>query len=380
MKHIFYHLAYILPVLCLYDTAGAQINTSPYEFTEIFRIGDEARGDTILFMDHLYTDMAVNSINHLFIGGYRQSPVISFSDEGHFVGFVGAEGVGPGEFKGSRSVIVGPEDSVYVYDSSLRRLLVFKPGTLRYAYSMNIDDPPESSPFNLLGVTENGYLFKYSSPYRPPGDLLGGHDPDESRFDAVNLVDKQGAIAETSIARLPAKESVVRTYSNREGSGISVMSLPFGRASFFILNNSLLYSGWNDAIDITITSENGEVVRTIEIAHEPLPVTRREVEIIASSYSRENRRAILKSKLLPKTKPAYDALVVDDQGHIWIREYPAPESKFAKWLIADTNGRLVGEMELPTNLILKVIRAGRAYGSIQSDTSGPYIAVYAITK
>ncbi len=242
MKHIFYCLTYILPVLCLYDTAEAQINTSPYEFTEIFRVGDEARGDTILFMDHLYTDMAVNSVNHLFIGGYRQSPVISFSDEGHFVGFVGAKGVGPGEFKGSRSVIVGPKDSVYVYDSSLRRLLVFKPGTLRYAYSMNIDDPPESSPFNLLGVTENGYLFKYRSPYRPPGDLLGGHDPDESRFDAVNLVDKQGAIAETSIARLPAKESVVRTYSNREGSGISVMSLPFGRASFFILNNSLLYS------------------------------------------------------------------------------------------------------------------------------------------
>ena len=201
-----------------------------------------------------------------------------------------------------------------------------------------------------------------------------------SRSSVVNLLDKQGDIAKTSIAQLPAKELIVITSSNDSGSSIGVVPLPFGRASFFVFKNSLLYSGWNDAIDIAIISENGEVIRTIEIAHEALPVTRKELDVKASSYSNRYRKAILKSKMIPKTKPAYDALVVDDQGHVWIREYPDPESKIAKWLIADTNGRLVGDMELPTNLILKTIRAGRAYGTVSSDTDGSYIAVYAITR
>ena len=89
------------------------MNTSPFEFTEKFRIGDEEGGDSIIIETHLYTQIAVNSVNQLFVGGFRVSPVMSFSDEGRFIGYVGAQGKGPGEFGSSRSIVVGPGDSIY---------------------------------------------------------------------------------------------------------------------------------------------------------------------------------------------------------------------------------------------------------------------------
>ena len=352
--------------------ASAQINSSPYEFSEIYRIGDESRGDSILFAHHEYAEIAVNSINHLFVGGHGESPVMSFSDEGHFIGYVGAQGEGPGEFKNSSSILAGPGDSVHVFDMELRRLLVFKPTTLRYAYSINISS---SRPSKLLAVTSTGYVFRYRTFYSPSSSS-GGYDPDKSRFTFVNLVDRQG-ITQTSLAKLQAPERVVR--SSR--SSITVMPLPFGRNPFFTYKDGLLYAGWNDVIDISVISEMGEEIRTVKIAHEAIPVTQKEIDAeVKKILSRRNRRSIRRSKLLPETKPAYDALVVDDHGHIWIRKFPEPKSEYAKWLIVDSENTLLGEMELPANLLLKVIKAGRAYASINSEKYGPYITVYEVTE
>lgn len=373
----------VLFVLCLHNKAGAQSNTTPYKLTEIFRVGDEARGDMILFKNHKYAAIAVNSLDQLLVGGNGEVPVMAFSDDGDFIGFVGSEGDGPGEFRSSSDVVVGPQDSIYVYDVGRGRLSVFEPRTLQYAYSLSManDDSP-THPSRLLGVSKKGNLFRYTPRYRPPGNPKGGFDPGESRFDVVNLMDRQGSVAVASIAKLPARENLVRTSSNDGSSSISVMSLPFGREPFFVFRDGLLYTGWNDTIDISIISDNGETVRTIRVEHEAVPVARKEIESMISSSRtlRSNRRYILGSELLPETKPAYDALVVDDQGHIWIRKYPNIEAEFAKWLIIDPIGRLLGEMELSTNLLLKVIKGGRAYGSFYSDTSGPYVVVYSITR
>ncbi len=373
-----FSFACLLAALSLCNAAGAQVNTTPYEFIEIFRIGDEASADSIFFESHLRSQIAVNSANQLFVGGgWRVSPVMSFSEEGDFIGFLGAEGEGPGEFKTSSSVVVGPRDSIYVFDEEIDRLLVFEPKTLQYVYSMNTIDSGSSisSPYKLLGVTEKGYLFKFETPYRPPGNALG-IEPDEPRYSVINLLDRKGAIMQRSVAKLPAKERVVRT----QGSSITVMSLPFGRAPFFVYKDRLLYTGWNDAIDISVISENGEEVRTVKIAHETVPISRREIEDQITTSSKKDRRSILRSKLLPETKPAYDALIVDDDGYLWIREYPDSKSEFAKWLVVGTDGKLIGEMELPLNLLLKTIKAGRAYASVNSEMHGPYIAVYSITR
>ena len=118
MKSVFSALPCLLFTLSISGVTDAQVNTSPYEFVEILRIGDESRGDSILLTSHESARMGVDSDNQIFIDGERPpvSPVLSFSDEGHFTGFVAPK---EDVQASSGSVIIGPRDSIYVYDSHL---------------------------------------------------------------------------------------------------------------------------------------------------------------------------------------------------------------------------------------------------------------------
>ena len=140
MKYVDLHSICIFSALCIFGTVHAQLTFSTFEFTEIFTIGDGAGEDNILIENHEFSDIAVNSMNQIFIGGYFQMPVMAFSSEGRFIGYVGREGEGLGEFEDSGSLIIGPGDSIYVYDTTIDHLLVFEPEIFRYAYSMNTID------------------------------------------------------------------------------------------------------------------------------------------------------------------------------------------------------------------------------------------------
>ena len=279
-----------------YNASDAQINTSPYELVEIFRIGDEARGDTVLIAAHENSVIAVNSLNQIFIGSSWPAtvPVLVFSDEGHLIGFVGAKGEGPGEFKRSYDVVVASVDSIYIFDWELDRLSVFEPSTFRYVQSMRTHNPQTlSNPSELLGVLEGGYLFKYQTAYRPPGNPTDGYDAEKPRFFSVNMTDRQGNTVK-SMSKLPASERYVRASTG----SISVMDLPFGRDPFFAYKNGLLYAGWNDTIEIAVISKEGEVIQRIEREHEPVRVSRGDVEGMLSNMSKEIRRDILRSNVL----------------------------------------------------------------------------------
>ncbi len=371
--------------LCLPNVAEAQANNNytDYELVELFRVGDEARGDTVLFRNHEGIEIAVDNTGQFFVGGWQESPVLAFSKKGEFVGYVGTKGEGPGEFVSSSSVIIGPKGHIYVFDFGRERLSVFEPELFQFSHSKSIANPGNLfSPNKLLGISENGYFFRYITSHWMPHDQERGYKPGESRFEFVKLVDDNGLIVVESVAQLPATEFAVTTYSDEETSSMNVYPLPFGRRPFFAYKNGMIYTGWNDMINISVISEDGQILRTIKREHEVKRVTSKELRVKMSnmSMSRRERRDIRKSGLLPDTKPAYDAMIIDDNGHILIREYPDAEAEFAKWLIIDSDGELVGEMELNANLLLKTIKDGRAYASINSETHGPYVVVYSITK
>ena len=364
--------------------SDAQTITPAYELTEVFRIGDEGKGDSIFFQDHEDLQLAVNSTNHLFVGGYGESPVYSFSSNGEFIGFVGSEGVGPGEFKNSSNIVIGPGDSIYVYDSPADRVSVFEPQTRRFSHSFRVtvdevEDVYRSSAHKLLGVVKDGYLFQYNTAYYPPGEP-GGYDPDEPKLAFVNLVNRLGHLETKSLAELPAGERLIKTSQSRSGSTISIMPLPFGRSPFFIFNNNQLYAAWNDVIDIAIMSRHGDHLRSIRVGHAALSVTRKELSDMVAHSSKSIRKWILESESIPETKPAFDALIVDDQGLIWIRKYPDSGDELATWLIVNSAGQLEGKLDLPIGLLLKVINKDRVYASYYDETSGPYIVVYKLAR
>ncbi len=135
-------------------------------------------------------------------------------------------------------------------------------------------------------------------------------------------------------------------------------------------------------MDIKVSSADGEARKTIHHPHNAIRLTRKDIDAAFADVKREYWRTL--RTVLADTKPAWTSFVVDNQERVWVRSYydlfADPEPSEMTWTVLDPEGEIVGEVELPRRLAIRVIQAGIAYGVIYDYDSGPYVAVYAITE
>ena len=356
-------------------TACAQESFVQFEFAEQLRTGHKPFSRDSLLLGSTGR-MAIGSTGQIYIADSSEPAVFVFDASGDFVDSIGRGGEGPGEFILPSGIFVGDGDSLYVFDFDLRRISVFAPETHEFAYSVNIHDDAKSSPYRFLGVWEDGYLMVYqSSYYTASGPGLG---VDAERFAIAKLVDRSGEIVREAMT-LPDEESLVIKHS---GGGFTLAMLPYGRRfQYQLAASGLLYGGYNESIDISVSSALGEAIRTIHHPQEPIRLNREDTDAAFESVKREYRRTL--RNVLADTKPAWTSFVVDDQERVWVRSYfdlfENPEPSEMTWTVLNQEGEIVGEAELPRRLAIQEIRDGTAYGVVHAR-SGPYIAAYAISE
>ena len=323
--------------------------------TEIIRIGDEAAGSAELFGQ--ITSVAVDSKGNIFVAEMDGPPVRAFSPEGELLAVIGARGEGPGEYVRVAHLQVGHEDSVYVWDWRRGILVMFAPDTWAPSGQIQINSDDEGAPTGLVGISEHGPIVVFSLEY----DL---ENLNAGRFRKAMLVDWSGAPVQ-ELVRLPEIEL---KFSISEG-GFGVREVPFGRFPEFQFGAGSLYSGWSETIDIQITSPAGESIGRIQMAHEPVPVTRTE------------RSEILNPEVFDEiysTKPAYQTFVVDDRGQVWIKDQVRDESMEVAWHVLDADGNEVGRARFPSNISVRVIRLeeNKIYATTRADDESPIVVVY----
>ena len=360
----------------LSKAAKAQESIVRFELAEQLRIGHKPFSRDSLLLGSTGR-MAIGRTGHIYVADASVPTVYVFSASGDFVISIGRRGEGPGEFVELNGIFVGDNDSLFVFDINLRRISVFAPETHQFAYSVSVHGDAKSSPHRFLGVSEKGYLMVYQSSYYTAGGA--GLGPDADRFATAKLVNRSGAIAR-EVMTLPDHESLVIT--NNRG-GITAAMLPYGRLyQYQLAANGLLYGGYNESIDIKVSSADGEARKTIHHPHNAIRLTRKDIDAAFADVKREYWRTL--RTVLADTKPAWTSFVVDNQERVWVRSYydlfADPEPSEMTWTVLNPEGEIVGEVELPRRLAIRVIQAGIAYGVVYDYDSGPYVAVYAITE
>ena len=56
--------------------------------------------------------------------------------------------------------------------------------------------------------------------------------------------------------------------------------------------------------------------------------------------------------------PAYDGLVCDPDGNVWVRLHPDVGAEYAVWIAYDIEGEREGTVTLPTRLDVVALRGG----------------------
>ena len=333
-------------------------------FTELLRVGEETDENAYLF--GRIVSLAVDSKDRILVAD-RQPPSVSvFSVDGEWLGSVGGKGDGPGEYVEVNGVYVSPSDTVYVMDGrngyGPPRLHVYDPTD--FTYVRQIQFPVEEEPrriSSVAGVSDHGPIVQYNTVFRP--SVVG--KPRHSSAILMSWIGEQ--IRE--LARLPDMEIYVGLLPNGRPF---VQEIKFFRGPRFRLSASqLLYSGWTAEIDILVTSLADDSVRTIQRPHDPVPVTRDE---IPEGLDAEVR------KMYPEFKPAYRYFVIDDQDNIWIKDYVEATASEARWQVLDSDGRMIGQVLLPNDLVLSVIDTADAlaYGYRRGESGEYLLVVYSV--
>ena len=344
---------------------------------EVVRIGDEAAGDTIFFAS--IENIVVNSRGQIFTEELTPTAIRAFDSDGSYLADVGAVGEGPGEYSDPLlgGVLTGPKDSVYVFDTWRgRHLSIYEPDKFEFVRSISIppypvDEDNRVENFGILGVVKDGYVLQLMMV--PSRLLVTAHRETNDVIRMVNLDGSYGPIVATG----PGFEAVV---SLREFQVLPQKipfpdGIPFGRSMNWGLgSDGMLFSGWNDSINIAVRTVNDPEEHHISITHDPIPISDAEMESRLSHFGPETR-AKFSERGLHTTKPAYEELLVDDNNQVWLELSATQDSTDVEWIVLDMDSRVVGKVILPFGSRLKAVRGGRIY-AIERKDGVPTVAVY----
>lgn len=83
----------------------------------------------------------------------------------------------------------------------------------------------------------------------------------------------------------------------------------------------------------------------------------------------------------PATFPMFDALVVDDVGVLWIREHEPPGAEGpGHWMVFDTDGRLLGTVQMPRGFAVFQIGRDFVLGRARDEFDIEHIRLYELIR
>ncbi len=303
-----------------------------------------------------------------------------FSGTGQHLRTFGNRGEGPGEF--NSPVLMGtlPGDTLVVVDRLLRRLYLFDPdqGFVRGSTA----DPAIPGYLLTSGMFSSGSVLVWTSEWDV--DLPNGlfRFPIQYRSIAPN-----GRV-ETDFGELPGDE---RLFSSRqaEGGTLAITSeRPFGKAAVAAVRGTRFFYGSQDQYEIRVYDQTGALARLIRRGKEPAPVTDANVRALMeemvdraedTDQAREFRQ-MYRDAQIPRYLPAYGPIYADALGLLWVEEYRLPGDTTRTATIFDTDGRMVGSLELPGALRIEEIGRDYLLGRFADEMGVEYLRIYDLTR
>lgn len=301
-----------------------------------------------------------------------------YDASGKFVRSTGRQGSGPGEFKQMGSLYRFPADTVGVFDYSLQRMSLFTSDG-NYVRSFALRAPGGGGFLAPVAPFSDGTLLAISYAFSR-GMPKSGVQRDSTTYVRA---DQSGAVLDT-IGRFVGDQTLVVSGDNF----MTMMQLAFGRQSFIAVHDTMLVFGANDTYQFERLNWTGHVTQIVRNAHTAVPVTSEDrsaysdKQLAGASTDNEKRfqRTILDKTPWPETFPAYDDLVVDADGDVWVKRYAAPADSTNVWTVFDTTGWKLGSVSFPYGYSVKQIGTDFVLGIWKDANDVEHVLEFGISK
>lgn len=321
-----------------------------------------------------------------------------FDPDGRPLRSVGGAGGGPAEFTPFAGGTTGlaalgrlAGDTVAAFDLVAGSVSVFGPGGgFVRSVPLAAPDGGGARPLEPLGWTDGGGLAvaapswgdvepgaRLRRPtatlrfYGPDGrlDASGPSYPGEERYTAVIPRDASGAFTVTSLSMDPFLRELE---GHARGNRVAV--------------------GATDRYRIDVYGPGGDLLRVVRGPGGARPLEEEVVDAwlaeklaeVDDPASRKRYRRAADPSVLPDSLPAFESLLLDVAGRLWVREHRAPGTPrpdgTARWSVYDRRGRRLGTVEMPARLEPFEIGDDYVVGLWRDELGVEHVRVYGLEK
>ena len=300
-----------------------------------------------------------------------------FDASGIHVDTWGGRGEGPGEFNSLLEVAHWQGDSLIAWYSQSDRLSVFDssgnfgrtliPGDLRAQVAL------PTGAILASGFSAGGF------------SLDDGRDRRARNHEVVNA---DGQVL-ASLGPFPGSEM----HTSGSGNVFSIMTIPFTRSTRTTAWAGLFVVAPNDTYEIRAFEPVGALSRIVRRDHAlvaPTPThTDAEIERRVAlrppeqqAERRQELRRTFEEVPIAETFPAFDQIVADALGHLWVEEYDLPGEPRTNplWTVFDPEGRALGFVETPAGMNVYEIGADYILGRVTDDLGVEYVQVWSLMR
>lgn len=279
-------------------------------------------------------------------------------------------------------------DTVLAYDIGDHRLVRFPPEGDPSAVELRSVAQSSFTPLRPIGRFASGGIAAASggSSFPFPGEEY------EVRQDSAVLLRyaPNGRVRDT-LATVPWGESFgVETGTGRRRMLVP-LPRPYGRATSAAVGGNLLYVGTGERFEVAVHDTTGRLVRLVRIpaVADSLPRAavdsyqarvRRRVEQGDSSAADRALLGALERAPYPATVPAYERIVADPDGMLWVLDAAPMTREAVTWRVFDPSGRYLGIVPMPSRFVVHEIGRDYVLGVWTADDGGREVRLYPIER
>ena len=338
-------------------------------------IGSVTSGDA----DELFqvTDAMRLADGRIVIANMGNSELRVFNADGSHAGTWGGRGEGPGEFTyGPSAVALWPGDSIAALNPGGRRLSLFD------LDGNHVRDVAfDASLGNAADLLPDGKIVTSSA-------MLEPETPESSNL--VRYITEWAVLGADGTRHASLGEFLVTedwTIRRPDGSIEGSSPHPFGRRTSSAVWGELVAIGVQDSYEIKAFAADGSLVRIVRRNGDLDSPTQEDLDALFDQMlgrlpgeARAGALSMLKDMPLVESFPAFDAIVADRAGYLWVREYRMQGEGDALWTVFDPEGRIQGLLTTPPGL--EVFEIGEDYilGSTADDLGVEYVQLWSLSR
>ncbi len=284
------------------------------------------------------------------VSDQQQFRIQRFSADGEHLWSRGRAGEGPGEFRNVQIVDgCSSEDSIVVYDIWLARLH-------QYDWEGNLVDEYR---FLYNGLPLRDFVCAPNGRLAFTGNSLGMGEEEVEPGEVHRVLLSLGFAETGHTAATTLRERIPGREQRSLGGGDAMPGSIWTHDIALAAGNDGTWLGTSDDCEVELIDWTGSTIRRIRWEGPDLAVAREDVDryrdALEASYrddddpdwrARFESRWEWESEIVPAVFPAYQRIMIGDDGELWVHDYIRPGER-SEWFGFDDDGRWVRTLVLP---------------------------------